>query len=97
VCNVEFFFRDIPTAITANDDGVNDVWNLEKLSGYSQAVVEIFDQWGALVWRSEPGYPAPWDGRNMRGQMMPVDSYHFVIDFNDGTDARVNGIVTVIR
>ena len=96
-CNLEFFFRDIPTAITANNDGMNDVWNLVKLRGYSQAVVDIYDQWGTLVWKSEPGYPDPWDGRSMNGKMMPVDSYHFVIDFNDGTDARINGIVTVIR
>jgi gliding motility-associated-like protein len=96
-CNVKFYFRDIPNAITANDDGVNDVWNLEKLSGYSQAVVEIFDQWGTLVWRSEPGYPDPWDGTNMNGQLVPVDSYHFVFDLNDGSNERFIGYVTVIR
>lgn len=96
-CNLEFYFRDIPTAITVNDDGVNDVWNLEKLSGYSQAVVEIFDQWGTLVWRSEPGYPDSWDGRNMHGNLVPVDSYHFVIDFNDGSSEHFIGYVTVIR
>jgi len=96
-CNIEFYFRDIPTAITVNDDGVNDVWNLEKLNGYGQAVVEIFDQWGTLVWRSEPGYPDSWDGRNMQGSLVPVDSYHFVIDFNDGSNDHFIGYVTVIR
>jgi gliding motility-associated-like protein len=96
-CNLEFYFRDIPNAITANDDGVNDVWNLEKLSGYSQAVVEIFDQWGTLVWRSEPGYPVPWDGTKMNGELVPVDSYHFVFELNDGSNDRFIGYVTVIR
>jgi gliding motility-associated-like protein len=76
---------------------VNDVWNIHKLNGFSRAVVEIFDQWGTLVWRSEPGYSEPWDGKNMRGQLMPVDSYHFVIDFNDGASKSITGIVTVIR
>ncbi len=56
-CNVQFYFRDIPNAITTNGDGVNDFWNIEKLDGYSQAVVEIYDQWGVFVWKSEPGYP----------------------------------------
>jgi gliding motility-associated-like protein len=96
-CDIEFYFRDMPTAITTNDDGVNDVWNIEKLSGYSQAVMEIFDQWGTLVWRSEPGYPEPWDGRNMNGKLVPVDSYHFVIEFHDGTSDPLVGIVTVIH
>lgn len=96
-CNIEFYFRDMPNAITTNDDGVNDVWNIEKLSGYTQAVIEIYDQWGTLVWRSEPGYPEPWDGRTMNGKLVPVDSYHFVIDFNDGTTDPLTGIVTVLH
>ena len=96
-CNAQFYFRDIPTAITPNDDGINDVWNIEKLGAYSQATVEIYDQWGTLVWRSEPGYPMPWDGRDMNGRLVPVDSYHFVISFEDGTNERYIGYVTVIR
>jgi len=96
-CNTEFYFRDIPNAITANEDGVNDVWNIDKLSAYPQALVEIFDQWGTLVWRSEPGYSQPWDGRDMQGNYVPVDSYHFVITLNDRSNDRVVGIVTVIR
>jgi gliding motility-associated-like protein len=87
----------MPTAITTNDDGVNDVWNIEKLAGYTQAVMEIYDQWGTMVWRSEPGYPQPWDGRNMNGRLVPVDSYHFVINFNDGSSDPLVGIVTVIH
>ena len=96
-CNTEFYFRDIPTAITANDDGVNDVWNLVKLREYSQVVVEIFDQWGTMVWKSEPGYPDPWDGRDFKGNLLPVDSYWFVFKFNDGSNDRFVGYVTVIR
>ena len=96
-CNVQFYFRDIPNAITANGDGVNDSWNIEKLDGYSQAVVEIYDQWGTFVWKSEPGYPMGWDGRTMEGRMVPVDSYHYVIYLNDVDNERIIGFVTVIR
>jgi gliding motility-associated-like protein len=98
-CSVEFYFRDIPTAITPSDgNGLNDFWQIDKLASFSQAVVEIFDRWGTLVWRSEPGYPSPWDGRNMRGNEMPMDSYHFIIQLNTGAeDDVVSGIITVIR
>ncbi|RPI43077.1 MAG: gliding motility-associated C-terminal domain-containing protein [Bacteroidetes bacterium] len=96
-CNPEFYFRDIPTAITPNDDGVNDVWNLVKLSTYTQATVEIFDRWGTLVWKSEPGYSQPWDGRNMRGDLVPMDSYHYVIRLKTGSLDQITGVVTVIR
>ena len=61
-------------------------------------MVEIFDRWGTLVWRSEPGYSNPWDGRNMKGNEMPMDSYHFVIQLNTGAGKdAVTGIITVIR
>jgi gliding motility-associated-like protein len=96
-CDVSFYFRDIPTAITPNDDGKNDYWELDKLNGYSKAVVEIYNQWGNLVWRSEPGYSIPWGGRDMNDRLVPVDSYHFVIDLNDGTKEYIVGFVTVIR
>jgi len=89
----------MPTAITPGDgNGLNDFWEIDELSNFSQAVVEIFDRWGTLVWRSEPGYSTPWDGRNMRGNEMPMDSYHFVIELN--TDAKkdfITGVITVIR
>ncbi len=96
-CDPGIFFKDIPTAITPNGDGTNDVWRLEKLEAYPESVIDIFDRWGKLVFRSEPGYPEPWDGRNMRGDLVPMDSYHFVILLNFGNDDRIIGSVTVIR
>jgi gliding motility-associated-like protein len=95
-CDMSHLIK-VPTGITPNDDGVNDVWNINDLSRFSNAVVDIYDQWGTLVWRSEPGYPVPWDGRNMNGKRVPVDSYHFVISFKDGSDQRMIGYVTVLR
>jgi len=96
-CNIEFYFRDIPTAITPNGDGFNDQWILDKLNGYSEVEVEIFSRWGTLIWKSEPGYSVPWDGTDMGGNEMPMDSYHFVFKLNmEGID-RVTGIITVIR
>jgi gliding motility-associated-like protein len=96
-CWPEIYFRDIPTAITPNGDGVNDVWNLVKLASFSQAEVLIYDRWGTLVWKSEPGYSIPWDGRKMNGDEVPMDSYHFVIKLNVGSRDSFTGIVTVIK
>jgi len=98
-CSFEFYFRDIPTAITPGDgNGLNDFWVIDKLATYPEAVVEIFDRWGILVWRSEPGYSNPWDGRDMKGKEVDMDSYHFVIELNSGTkNDFVTGIITVIR
>jgi len=96
-CNAEFYFRDMPTAITPNNDGKNDFWVIDKLASYTQAEVEIFSRWGTLVWKSEPGYSIPWDGTDMGGNEVPMDSYHFVIKLNVGSIDQITGIITVIR
>jgi len=97
-CDIEAYFSDIPTAITPSDpDGVNDYWRIEKLEGYPEAVVDIYDRWGRLIWRSEPGYPTQWDGRNMRGREVPMDSYHFIIMPNNDNNENIVGTITVIR
>ena len=96
-CDPEWYFRDIPTAITPNNDGLNDFWVIDKLASYTQAEIEIFSRWGTLTWKSEPGYSLPWDGTDMRGNEVPMDSYHFVIKLNVGSVDRITGIITVIR
>lgn len=96
-CNMAYYFRDIPSGITPNSDGRNDYWEIDKLFDFNQAIVEIYNQWGILIWKSEPGYSTAWDGNDMNGNPVPVDSYHFIIDFNDGDKDPVIGIVTVIR
>lgn len=97
-CNVQDFFSDIQNAITpSNRDGKNDFWQIEKLQAYPDAIVEIYDRWGRLIWRSAPGYPNPWNGRNMNGREVPMDSYHYIIIPNHGNDENIIGSVTVIR
>jgi gliding motility-associated-like protein len=98
LCDPEIYFKDMPTAFTpTRQDGKNDFWEIVELQSYPDAVVEIYDRWGRLIWKSEPGYPSPWDGRDMRGNELPMDSYHYVILLNFGEDNRVIGSITVIR
>jgi len=95
-CSSAEFFKDMPTAFTPNDDGINDVWRIPQLQAFPQAVVEIFDRWGNLVYRSEPGYSTPWDG-TFRGRKLPMDSYYFTISLNSGNMEPLVGTVTLIR
>jgi len=97
-CDPSVYFADIQNAITpSNQDGRNDFWEIEEIQAFPNAVVDIYDRWGRLIWRSAPGYPEPWDGKNMRGNDVPMDSYHYIILLNfEGLD-RVNGVITVIR
>jgi gliding motility-associated-like protein len=96
-CSTDERFVDMPTAFTPNGDGKNDVWRIPELEAFPQAVVEIYDRWGNLLFRSEPGYSDPWNGISNSGKEMPVDSYYFVIDFNQEELEPLAGTVTIIK
>ena len=62
---------------------------------YPNMEVTIFNRWGETIWRSERGYPVPWDGRS-NGKALPIDSYHYIINLNNGRKP-VLGNVTIVR
>ncbi len=95
-CSPEAFFANIANTITPNNDNVNDTWQIDEAMAYPEIEIEIFDRWGRLVWRSSRGYTENWDGRNMNGKELPMDSYFYVINLNDGSDL-MNGTITIIR
>jgi len=95
-CSTRAYFARIPNAFTPNGDNVNDNWFFDEAAAYPDMVVEIFDRWGKVVFKSGRGYTEPWDGRSASGKEMPMDSYFYVIDPGDGT-GTLTGTVTIIR
>jgi len=85
----------IPNAISPNGDLINDVWNIGNIDLYPDVVITIFNNWGEMLWKSEKGYPHPWDGKS-NGAKLPIDSYYYVIDLHNGS-RPVGGSVTIIR
>ena len=85
----------IPEAISPNNDLINDVWIIENLDLYPQVEIIIYNRWGQELWRSEKGYPDPWDGRS-KGVNLPVDGYHYVIDLHNGAK-MIPGAITIVR
>jgi gliding motility-associated-like protein len=85
----------IPNAISPNGDDINDVWNIGLKELYPNIEIKIFNRWGKLIWRSEKGYPQPWDGRS-NGKALPIDSYHYIIDYNNNRKPLI-GNVTIVR
>jgi len=85
----------IPNAISPNGDLINDEWNIGEIELYPNIEIRVFNRWGETVWRSEKGYPHPWDGRS-NGKPLPIDSYHYIIDL--GNKRRpVVGNITIVR
>jgi gliding motility-associated-like protein len=86
---------DIPNAISPNGDLINDEWHIGLKDLYPLIEVKIFNRWGELVWKSEKGYPKPWDGRS-KGSLLPLDSYHYIIDLHNGSKPII-GHVTIVK
>lgn len=85
----------IPNTITPNGDGDNDTWVYEKFM-VSNVDIQIFDRWGRMVFKSKNGLPpGGWDGTS-NGRALPMDSYYYIINLNDGTGV-IKGTITIIR
>jgi len=85
----------IPEAFSPNRDLINDVWNIGNIQTYPNVEITIYNRWGQSVWISEQGYPHPWDGKS-NGINLPIDSYHYVINLQNGSKPIV-GFVTIVR
>ncbi len=85
----------IPEAFSPNRDLINDIWNIGNIEAYPNVTVTIYNRWGQVVWRSETGYTHPWDGKS-KGNDLPIDSYHYVIDLHNGSKPIV-GEITIVR
>ena len=85
----------IPEAFSPNGDLINDVWNIGNIDAFPKVEITIYNRWGQSVWRSEYGYPYPWDGKS-NGVNLPIDSYHYIIDLNNGSKP-IAGEITIVR
>ncbi len=82
----------IPNAITPNGDGKNDEWIIENIEYYPDAIINVYNKWGQLVY-SGRGNHKPWDG-TYKGRILPPGSYMYSIKISD-TEAYMD-IITII-
>lgn len=73
----------VPNAITPNNDGYNDTWDLSKiLSAYPNAVIEIYDRYGRKLREITAKDNFIWDGK-INGIVAQTDNYWYLIKLND--------------
>lgn len=72
----------IPDAFSPNGDGVNDYWVISGLDGNTSAEVNVYNRYGALVYR-EKGIVSPWDG-TYRHKKLAAGVYYYLIKVNKG-------------
>jgi gliding motility-associated-like protein len=99
VCNFYEFFADMPNTITPSHvDGKNDVWQIDHIDMFPDAVLDIYDRWGRLIYHAKGLDPLNvWDGRSMSGKELPMDSYYYVIDLNYKGLEPLVGYINIVR
>lgn len=69
----------IQQGISANNDGLNDYFDLE---GYNVSQLTIFNRYGVSVY-SKSAYQNQWYGQSDNGNDLPDGTYYYLIDFED--------------
>ncbi|MFN4144730.1 MAG: gliding motility-associated C-terminal domain-containing protein [Runella sp.] len=84
----------IPNGFTPNGDGFNDTWVIEGIEEYPHCVIEVFNRWGNLVFKSE-GYKDPWEGR-YNGEWVSVGTYYYQIYLRQ-FELKLTGSLNILR
>ena len=96
----------IPNAFSPNGDGINDTFLIRSLSDFLNFKIEIFNRWGNKVYNySNNGKinPVWWDGFSTgkltlnNSRPLPVGTYWYVIDYNNGIRKPIAGWVYLNR
>ena len=88
----------VPNVITVNGDGSNDDWEIANIEGYPNCIIEIYNRWGNLVWKTQ-GYPKNWDGTNYRnGEVLSDGTYFYIINLQSEVyDEPITGWIQIIK
>jgi gliding motility-associated-like protein len=86
---------EIPQVITPDGNGHNDEWRIRNIDLYPKAEISVYNRWGKLVFRTRNLSADPWNGR-YKGELVPTDSYHYILYLNDGSEPK-SGVISVIR
>ena len=84
----------IPNTFSPNNDGINDLWNIDKLVTYPESMLTIYTRAGREVFKTK-GAARAWDGL-YGGQQLPAGVYYYVIDLKNNTPKR-SGWVMLLR
>jgi gliding motility-associated-like protein len=84
----------IPNTFSPNNDGINDLWEIQYLDEYPKNHTQVFTRAGQLVYESR-GFYKPWNG-TYKGKSLPVDTYYYIIEPGSGREP-FTGFVTIIK
>ncbi|WP_297514654.1 gliding motility-associated C-terminal domain-containing protein [Flavobacterium sp.] len=91
----------IPDGFSPNTDGVNDAFIIQNLLElYPNFTIEIFNRYGNVLFKGNRSNPH-WNGRSGEGSvgggLAPAGVYFFILEFNDGVRAPLQGRLYLSR
>ena len=84
----------IPTVITPNGDGKNDLFHVENIESFTSSELVVLNRWGFEVYRSAP-YLNNWGGTDQNMEALTEDTYYIVLKIS-ANDTR-KGYVMILR
>ncbi|MFN3405298.1 MAG: gliding motility-associated C-terminal domain-containing protein [Cytophagaceae bacterium] len=86
----------IPNVFSPNGDGIHDEFVIQNIQFFPNSILTIYNQWGETVFKSDKGYPQPWNGKR-GGQDAGVSTYYYVLELNENDYKPVSGSVNILK
>ena len=96
VVELDVKVNNLPNAFSPNGDGNHDTYEIPNIKHYPEAMVYIYNQWGELIFKSEPGYTKSWDGKR-NGRECEVGAYLMLIEFNQDGLPSLKETINLVR
>ena len=88
----------VPTVITPNGDGANDVWKIKGIEYYDNVTIELFNRWGNKIFHYDGkgiDYSGKeWDGTENGKKVAHLTVFLYIIDLHNG-EKPLTGTVVV--
>ena len=89
-----------PTKVfSPNNDGINDIWEIENIDIYPSALIEIYSKNGYKVFRRrnyQNSVSESFNGTDLNGNTLPSSTYYYVISIDEINDVY-KGTITIVR
>jgi len=85
----------IPTGFTPNNDGLNDKWEIITFEDYPEAVADVYNRYGQLIYRGYGINYKPWDG-TFKGLPALPGVYVYMLNLHNGKPI-LKGTLNLIR
>ena len=89
---------ELPNIITPNNDGTNDMFDINCQENYPNGKMDIYNRWGNIVFTENP-YSNSWTGtyETLNGSDLPDGTYFYVWTNMDNNVILAKGFITIIR